>query len=186
MTDLSTCRVVRGRGKKSTPLIEPAPPPCNQCRHNTTAGVSLVCIRSSLFCVPHHHPVPLPCHAPGHLASACPVVLSSAGPEPGIFPRGALEPRVSAPRSSGRHRTGLPQLGALSAAVPRNYWAPQLSKGPHCALVSVYSQRIKLNATLKSFKSVEKRELQHDKLGLRVKGGAGDTSSPQTRLCAVF
>lgn len=157
-----TCRVVRGREKKkkkgkNTPLIEPAPPPCNQCRHNTTAGFLLFCIRRSLLCVPRHHPVPFPCHAPGHLASACPVVLSSAGPEPGIFPRGALEPRVSTPRSSGRHRTDLPQLGALPAAVPRNYWAPQLSKGPHCALVSVYIQRIKLNTGLKCFKSVGKR-----------------------------
>lgn len=33
--------------RKNTPLIEPAPPPCNQCRHNTTAGFSLFCIRRS-------------------------------------------------------------------------------------------------------------------------------------------
>lgn len=79
----------------------------------------------------------LPCHAPGYLAAACPAVRSPAGPEPGIFPRGALEPRVSAPRSTGHHRVGLPQLGALPAAVPRSYRATQLPEGPHCAVVSI-------------------------------------------------
>lgn len=119
------------------PLIQPAPPPCSHCRHNTTAGPSAATSPRLLLCPPRHLSVPLPCHAPGHLAAACPAVRSPAGPEPGLFPRGALEPRVSAARSPGRHSVGLPQLGALSAAVPRNHRASQLPKGPHCALVSV-------------------------------------------------
>lgn len=44
-----------------TPLIEPETPPCIQCRHNTTAGFSLFCIRRSLICTsspPSFSPLP--------------------------------------------------------------------------------------------------------------------------------
>lgn len=123
----------------STSSSRRVPPPCIHCRHNTTAGPHALYILRALLWPPRHQRVSLPCHAPGHLATARPAVRSPAGPEPGIFPRGALEPRISAPRSPGCHRAGLPQLGALSAAVPRNHRAPRLPKGPHCALVSASS-----------------------------------------------
>lgn len=131
---------------KTCPLIQPAPLPCTHCRHNTTAGPSATTSPSLLLCPPWLLGVTRPCHAPGHLATAYLAVRSPAGPELGLFPRGALEPRVSDPRSPGRYRAGLSQLGALSAAVPRNHRAPELPEGPHCAVVSVISvscQRIK-------------------------------------------
>ena len=94
-------------------------------------------ILGALLCPLRLSRVYVPCHAPGHLTAARPTVHSPAWPDPGVFPRGALEPRVSAPRPPGRRRAGLPQLGALTAAVPRSSGAPQLPEGPHCAVVSV-------------------------------------------------
>ncbi|MEQ2187760.1 hypothetical protein GOODEAATRI_007875 [Goodea atripinnis] len=76
------------------------------------------------------------CHAPGYLAVASPAVRPAAGLRPGIFPGGALEPRVAAPGSPGRDRADLPQLGSLSAAVPRSHRAAQLPEGPLSAVVS--------------------------------------------------
>lgn len=157
---------------KTCPLIQPARLPCTHCRHNTTAGPSATTSPSLLLCPPWLLGVTRPCHAPGHLATAYLAVRSPAGPELGLFPRGALEPRVSDPRSPGRYRAGLSQLGALSAAVPRNHRAPELPEGPHCAVVSVISvscQHIKGTSWLK-----------YNKMGFTVRSQwrTRDTSSP--------
>lgn len=102
-------------------------------RQLPTAGPSPLSVPPASLLPP---PPPPPCHAPRRPAAAA-AVRAAAGPEPGIFPRGALEPRVSAARSPGRRRAGVPQLGALAAARPRSHRAPRLPEGPHRALVSV-------------------------------------------------
>lgn len=77
-------------------------------------------------------------YARGGLPPRCPapapaVLLHSS---PGIFRRGALEPRVSAARSAGPPRAHLPQLGALVALFPRRNRASQLPQGANGCVVS--------------------------------------------------
>lgn len=74
-------------GGKPTPLIEPETPPCNQCRHNTTAGFSLFCIRRSLIRASSPPSFsPLPCTRSARFClSYCPLFC---------WPRaGAISPR---------------------------------------------------------------------------------------------
>lgn len=59
-------------GKKPTPLIEPETPPCNQCRHNTTAGLSLFCTRRSLIRASSPPSFsPLPCTRSARFCLSC-------------------------------------------------------------------------------------------------------------------
>ena len=76
------------------------------------------------------------CHAPGGLTFASTTAHSSLGVEPGVFPRGAVEPRVPASRSPGSHSAGLPQLGTLTSSRPGDSRASELPEGPDCSLVS--------------------------------------------------
>lgn len=93
-------------------------------------GCHPACVPSKPHHVPAHHLL----HAAATAAASprCP-----AGSQRSLFPGGALEPRVSAALAAGRHRVGVPQLGALAAAGFGGPGAPRLPQGPHCAVVSV-------------------------------------------------
>lgn len=104
--------------------------PLPGCRftYQTLRAVVFVSFKSSLGCRDARGGLPPRCPAPA------PAVLLHSSP--GIFRRGALEPRVSAARSAGPPRAHLPQLGALVAVFPRRNRASQLPQGANGRVVS--------------------------------------------------